>query len=75
MKKKNIVAQILAYTFAVMFFVILYHAAQANPLLWNWYGWIFGAIGAANFVYLIVRVFAYLVVPEQTKETVRKKPQ
>lgn len=75
MKKKDVIAQILAYTFAVMFFMILYHAAQANPWLWDWYGWIFGAIGAANLVYLIVKVFAYLVVPEQTKETVRKKPQ
>ena len=65
MNKKDIIAQILAYTFATMFFVILYYAARKNLWLWGWYGWIFGSVGAANLVYLIVRLFAYLVIPER----------
>lgn len=65
MKKKDIIAQILAYTFATMFFVILYYAARNNLWLWGWYGWIFGTIGAANLVYIIVRLFAYLVIPDR----------
>ena len=71
MKKKDIIAQILAYTFATMFFVILYYAAQKNLWLWGWYGWIFGSVGAANLVYLIVRMFAYLVIPDRREEKSR----
>ena len=63
MKKKDVIAQILAYTFATMFFVILYYAARKNLWLWGWYGWIFGSVGAANLVYLIVRLFACPVIP------------
>ncbi len=64
MRRREATAKILAYTFALMFFALLWVAAAENKWLWAWYGWGFGLIGAANIGYLIIRVFVYVATPE-----------